>query len=143
MGMVEGNVPVGDNDWESIKNGGDDAIRRWIADQIAGKSCTVVLIGENTYQRKWVLHEISKSWNDKKGVLGVRIHGLKDRSGNKGVPGENPFSSITFNGSSRDLASVAKLYDPPFSSSTDVYDYIKQNLSGWVEKAIEIRNAHN
>jgi MTH538 TIR-like domain (DUF1863) len=143
MGMVEGNAPVSDNDWESIKRGGDDAIKKWIANQIGGKSCTVVLVGENTYQRKWVLYEISKSWNEKKGVLGIRIHGLKNSSGNQGISGPNPFSSITLNGNSKKLDSVVKLYDPPFTSSTYVYDHIKENLSDWVQKAIQIRDSHD
>lgn len=33
MGVIEGNVPVSDNDWETITRGGDAAIERWIADQ--------------------------------------------------------------------------------------------------------------
>jgi hypothetical protein len=38
------------------------------------------------------------------------------------------------------LSSIVKAYDPPYSSSTSVYDYIKENLADWVEKAISIRN---
>jgi hypothetical protein len=142
MGMVDGNAPVSDNDWESVKKGGDDAIKKWIANQLAGKSCTVVLVGENTYQRKWVLYEISKSWNDGKGVLGIRTHGLKNKDGNQGVSGGNPFSSITFNGNGKNLSSVVKLYDPPFTTSANVYNHIKENLSDWVEKAVEIRDSY-
>lgn len=48
MGMVDGNVPVSDNDWESVTRGGEDAIKRWIAGQLEGRSCTVVLVGQNT-----------------------------------------------------------------------------------------------
>lgn len=46
MGIVEGNVPLSDNDWEQIKKKGDKAIKQWIDDQLAGRSCTIVLIGE-------------------------------------------------------------------------------------------------
>ena len=45
MGMVDGNRPVSDNDWESITRGGDRAIRNWIGDQLHGRSCTIVLVG--------------------------------------------------------------------------------------------------
>jgi hypothetical protein len=38
------------------------------------------------------------------------------------------------------LASVVKAYDPPYSTSTYVYDHIKQNLADWVDEAITIRN---
>jgi hypothetical protein len=34
IGVIEGNKPVSDNDWESITKGGDDAIKRWIASQM-------------------------------------------------------------------------------------------------------------
>lgn len=48
MGVVEGNRPATDNDWETITKGGDTAIEKWIDDQLDGKSCTVVLIGAST-----------------------------------------------------------------------------------------------
>lgn len=46
IGVVEGNRPVSDNDWEAVKKGGDKAIESWINDQVSGKSCSVILIGE-------------------------------------------------------------------------------------------------
>src|SRR4029077_17596785 len=78
MGVIEGNVPVSDNDWEAVKKGGDKAIEKWIAEQLSGKSCAVVLVGAQTSERKWVIHEIQEAWNAKKGVVGVRIHNLKN-----------------------------------------------------------------
>jgi hypothetical protein len=35
---------------------------------------------------------------------------------------------------------VVKAYDPPYSRSTNVYDYITKNIEEWVEEAISIRN---
>jgi len=37
MGVLEGNVPVSDNDWESITKGGDKKIQDWIDGQVYGK----------------------------------------------------------------------------------------------------------
>ena len=34
MGVVEGNSPVSDNDWETVTGGGETAIKRWIDDQM-------------------------------------------------------------------------------------------------------------
>ena len=79
MGALEGNVPCSDNDWEAVKRGGDAAIKRWIAGQLNGKSCAVVLVGARTANRPWVIHEIEEAWNAGKGVVGIRIHNLKDR----------------------------------------------------------------
>ena len=142
MGMVEGNTPVADNDWEKVTKGGASAIEKWIADQLSGKSCTIVLIGANTAGRKWIDHEIIKSWNDEKGVVGVYVHNLKNLNGDQSSKGTNPFSSITMKRDNAKMSSIVKAYDPPYTASTSVYDHIKNNLSDWVEEAISIRNAY-
>ena len=59
-GAVEGNRPASDIEWETITRGGDAAIRHWIAEQLNGKSCLVVLIGSATAGRKWITYEIEK-----------------------------------------------------------------------------------
>jgi hypothetical protein len=71
MGVLEGNPPVSDNQWETIVGGGDAAIERWIDAQMSGRSCAIVLIGSATAGRKWITYEISKAWNDGKGVVGI------------------------------------------------------------------------
>lgn len=140
MGVIEGNTPVSDNDWEAVKRGGDKAIEAWIDSQLHGRSCTVVLVGEKTAGRKWIKHEIKESWNAGKGVVGVYIHNLKDSDGYQSQKGRNPFEDISIEGTK--LSTVVKLYDPPYKSSSYVYDYIKENIADWVEKAIQIRNSY-
>jgi hypothetical protein len=142
MGVIEGEPPVSDNDWETITKGGDAAIIKWINGQMSGKSCAVVLIGTNTAGRKWINHEIVKAWDDKKGVLGIYIHRLKNAEQAQSTKGANPFDNITLGGTNKKLSSVVKAYDPPYSDSTEAYAYIKKNLSDWVEAAITIRNAN-
>ncbi len=139
-GVVDGNAPVSDNDWEQITRGGDAAIQRWIDGQLSGKSCAVVLIGSATAGRKWIKYEIEKAWNDGKGLLGVYIHNLKDRTGQQSARGVNPFDDFTMKRDKAKLSSIVKVYDPPSISSTLVYDYIKQNFPNWVEEAIRIRS---
>lgn len=140
MGVIEGNKPVSDNDWEQITRGGDEAIKRWINEQMNGTSCTIVLIGSNTSTRKWIKYEIEKSWNDGKGLLAIYIHNLKDSNGNKSSKGSNPFDDFTMKRDNIKLSSIVKAYDPPYFDSQMVYDYIKKNLESWVEEAIKIRN---
>ncbi|MEV5475056.1 TIR domain-containing protein [Streptomyces sp. NPDC052207] len=137
MGVLEGNRPASDNDWEQVKKGGESAIRNWIDSQLRGRSCTVVLIGSGTAGRKWINYEIKKSWEDGKGVLGIYIHNLLDRGGYQSTKGRNPFSDYTIGGVN--MSSIVKAYDPPFTSSQYVYGHIKNNFADWVEEAIEIR----
>lgn len=137
MGVIEGNPPVTDNDWEEVTSGGESAIRNWINRQLSGKSCTIVLIGTGTAGRKWIKYEIEKSWNDGKGVVGVYIHNLLDRNNKQSPKGRNPFSDLAVGG--RSLSSIVKAYDPPYSSSSSVYSHISSNLESWVEEAISIR----
>ena len=139
MGVIEGNRPVSDNDWEQIKRGGDKAIQKWIDGQLKGKSCTIVLIGAKTAGRKWIDYEIEKSWNNEKGVLGIYVHNLLDADKNKSTKGKNPFAHFTMKRDEKKLSSIVKAYDPPYSNSKNVYAYIKKNLATWVEDAISIR----
>ena len=137
MGVIEGNTPVSDNDWEEIKGGGDEAIKQWISDQLHGRSCTVVLVGEKTAGRKWIKHEIKESWNSGKGVVGICIHKLKNQDGEQSEKGNNPFDDFTVDGTS--LSDIVKLYNPPYQRSDNVYNYIEEHISDWVEEAINIR----
>ncbi|MGA2285017.1 MAG: TIR domain-containing protein [Dehalococcoidia bacterium] len=140
IGVVEGNQPISDNDWETITKRGDDAIQEWIDGQLKGRSCTIVLIGAATAGRKWVKYEIKKSWKDGRGLVGIYIHNLKDQAGNQSTKGINPFGEFTVNDKS--LSSIVKAYDPPYSTSTNVYDHIKSNLGNWVEEAVSIRESY-
>lgn len=142
IGAIEGNKLASDNDWESITSGGDSAIKQWIAEQMKGKSCVVVLIGSATAGRKWINYEINKGWNDGKGLLGIYIHNLKDSKGNKSTKGTNPFSGFTVGDDKKNLSSIVKAYDPPYTASTSVYNHIKDNIVDWIEEAVEIRGEY-
>lgn len=140
IGAVEGSPAISDNDWETVTKGGDAAIQKWIDNQLFGRSCTVVMIGANTAGRKWIGYEILKSWNDRKGLVGVHIHNLLDRHGNQTLMGANPFGH--FNVGTTNMSNIVKTYNPPYLASTDVYGYIKDNLEKWVDEAVQIRANH-
>lgn len=140
IGVVEGNTPVSDNDWEEITTGGVTAIQNWIDEQLKGRSCTIVLIGQKTAGRKWIKYEIETSWNSDKGVLGIYIHNLKDSDENKSAKGKNPFDDFTVGTDKKKLSGIVKAYDPPYSISTNVYEHISENLENWVEEAVTIRD---
>lgn len=141
MGVVEGDAPVSDNDWETIVRSGDAAIQKWIDGQISGKSCTIVLIGSATADRKWIDYEIKKSWGAGKGLVGIYVHNLKDKNGNIANKGKNPFDGWTLKNGTVRLDKYVKLYDPNGWTSTDVYKSIKENIEGLVEDAITLRDS--
>jgi hypothetical protein len=142
MGVLEGNQPASDNDWEKVKKGGDDAIKKWIDGQLYGKSCAVVLIGANTAGRKWIRYEIETAWNEGKGVLGVYVHRLKDLDGNQSSQGTNPFEDFTMKKDGKKLSQIVNAYYPPYTDSKQAYAYIKDNLADWFEEAVRIRNEY-
>lgn len=135
IGALEDNKPVSANDWEEIKKKGDDAIKKWINDNMAYRSCVVVLIGEETSKRPWIKYEIRKAWDDGKGLLGVYIHNLKDPNTGKCSKGENPFLQFTF----KDGNGNVKTIPCKNPDSSDAYNNIADNLEDWVEEAIENR----
>jgi len=142
IGSVEGNEPASDNDWESITASApnkDQNIKNWIANQMSGKSCTVVLVGTNTAGRKWINYEIVQSWDQEMGVVGICIHGLKNSEENISTKGRNPFDSITHGNAGDKLSSIVKCYDPSGSNSKERYAWISKYLANAVEEAIKIR----
>jgi MTH538 TIR-like domain (DUF1863) len=140
IGVIEGNQPASDNDWESVTRGGDAAIERWIASQMKGKTCAVILVGNATANRKWINHEIVKAWDNRLGVVGIYIHGLKNLAGEISIKGSNPFDFIGNGKTGKKLSSIVKCYDPAGATSKDRYDWISNHLSNAVEEAVTIRN---
>jgi len=140
IGVLEGNSPVSDNDWETVKKGGDAAIKKWIASQLKGRSCTVVLVGAETADRKWINHEIIESWDAGMGVVGIHVHGLKDLNGYVSKKGRNPFNYINYGNTGKKLSSIVKCYEPAGSNSKERYAWIAKHLANAVEEAIKIRS---
>lgn len=134
MGALEENKPVSVNEWEQVKKGGDAAIEKWINDNMKYRSCVVVLVGEETANRKWVKHEIKKAWNDGKGLVGIYVHNLKCPRNGCSNKGTNPFDQFTINGKA--MSGIVKCYDP----GSDAYSNIKDKIENWVEEAITIRD---
>ncbi len=142
IGSIEGNRPASDNEWESITKGGDKAIQKWIADQLSGKSCVVVLVGSGTAHRKWINYEIVQAWNKGMGVVGIYVHGLKDLNGQITTQGANPFDYITHGNTGRKLSSIVRCYNPTGADSKAKYAWISEHLANAVEEAIRIRAAN-
>jgi hypothetical protein len=141
IGALEHDSPVSKNDWEEVKLGGDPAIEVWIEAQLKGKSCLICLIGAQTSERPWVIHEIKEAWNAGKGVVGIYVHNLKDSDQKQSIKGANPFDKLIFvQQPSKKFSSVGKAYDPGFTDSQQAYGWIADNIEAAVEEAIKLRD---
>lgn len=136
MGMVDSSSTFSDNDWEGVRLKTDTAIKKWIDEQMAYRSCIVVLIGATTSTRKWVKYEIEKAYELGKGIVGIRVDRLEDRNGEQTTEGSNPFYSMYTAGGSR-LSNYVTVFKSDYLSSKYVYDDIKDNIEQLIEDAID------
>ena len=115
---VDAVVAAGWNDaslWEEAKRNGDAEIRRLIDDGLKGTSVTAVLIGSDTANRPWVTYEIERSIERGNGLLGVRIHNIRDKDRRRSERGPIPKALDT--------------------GSYRIYDWSRSNFGRWVELA--------
>lgn len=150
---------------EKVKKRTGKEIRKWIDKQLNGKSVICVLIGSKTNKSKWVRYEIEKSIEQKKGLLGILIHDLKDVEGKTDKEGANPLSDYNENNFGENIKNalvgggagwgLARLVFPQLAISATIfgaalallesnddykiYDWIEDNgfnnLGDWIEKA--------
>jgi len=117
--------------WERVRLGGDRAIKRWIDNQIKGTTVTVVLIGSETYRRKYVKYEIEKSLERGNGLLGIYIHRLRNFQGLRSSKGRNPLDNYEVENETGRFVKLSNL--------VYTYDWVLHdgytNFGKWVEKA--------
>lgn len=107
--------------WEEVKRKGDSAIKATINEGLKGTTVTVVLIGAQTYQRKYVKYEMERSEARGNGLLGVYVGNLIDQNGNTSTNGPNPFKHV----------SLSKTYPTYYWFGDNGYT----SFADWVEKA--------
>jgi len=86
------------------------------------------------------------TWNQKKGLLGIYIHNLKNQVGRTAIKGRNPFelvnvevNSFFWGKQNRKLSDLIPIKDPWGWGSSGEYNDIKENLANWTEEAINTR----
>lgn len=136
----EPNKPVDHASWEALKRRGDDAVKEWINKQLDGSGVTVVLIGAYTSSRQYVKYEVQRSSDINKGIVGVRIHNLKNQDQETSSYGSNPLDDVSkevpiYAGSTymvkRKLSEIFKTYDYKLENGYE-------NFTKWVEEAANI-----
>lgn len=140
MNALEGNPLATPNGWEEVKRKGEGSIKKWIADEMYGRTCVIVLVGSSTASRPWVRYEIEKGWSDGRGVLGIRIHNLLDQNSTSSAFGANPFDLVKVE--NKYLSGTVPLKNPAGADSKAVYRTIADNIEDWIEEAIAVRKAN-
>ena len=116
--------------WEEVKRKGEDAIKSWIDNALVNTSVTVVLIGAETSQRKWVRYEVEKSIKRGNGLLGIYIHNIKDQNSRTDSKGDTTFGEISKNVFGKSVY---------FWEKYPIYDWVidngRDNLGKWVDEA--------
>jgi hypothetical protein len=123
-GAIEGVSAAGFQDaffWEETKRTGDVAVKKLIRSGLRNTSVTVVLIGAETANRRYLTYEVEQSVARGNGILGIRINNIKDKDGRTDPPGPVP-SALT-----------------SFGAAIYTWEYGK--LGEWVEKAYKSANA--
>jgi hypothetical protein len=63
--------------WERKKLEGDEAVKRLIREGIGYTSAVCVLVGTETWQRRWVKYEIARAIIDERGLLAIHLNNIK------------------------------------------------------------------
>ncbi|MDA2550188.1 TIR domain-containing protein [Bacillus cereus] len=72
------------------------ALKRLINGGLNNTSVTCVLIGSQTFNRRWVRYEIMKSIEKGNKIIGIHINRFKDKKGNIKSKGPNPFDYLGY-----------------------------------------------
>src|SRR5262249_44076841 len=80
--------------WEDAKKTSPLALKRLINGELENSSVTAVLIGSDTWARRWVRYEIMKSIERGNKVIGIHINSIKGKDGQIKLDGPNPFANL-------------------------------------------------
>ena len=76
--------------WESSRRTGPDSLKTLIREGIKNTSVTCVLVGVETYERRWVRYELARSLVKGNGLLAVKINLMGNQQGYVSKEGPNP-----------------------------------------------------
>jgi len=80
--------------WESAQKTGDLALKRLINGALERTTGTCILVGTETYKRRWVKYEIFKSLERNNGLIAVHINKIKGKDQKTKSNGQNPLEYL-------------------------------------------------
>ena len=97
--------------WESRQREGDESLKRLIREGVDYTSAVCVLIGSDTWTRRWVRYEIARAVIDGRGLLGVHINGIRHHQTKIANPsGLNPLEFLAVGKVQNNFLVPAKYY---------------------------------
>jgi hypothetical protein len=116
--------------WESAKRTSDLALKRLINGGLENTSNTCILVGTDTFDRRWVSYEIMKSLENENNIFCVHINSIKGKDGKTKSKGSNPLYYLGYSFS-------------PDGKKLNLHDYIDGKwikypvLEGWSVKEVD------
>jgi len=98
--------------WESKKLEGDEAVKALIRTGVQYTSAVCVLVGTETWSRRWVKYEIARAVIDGRGLLGVHINGLNHHQ--RRTPDQLGFNPLHLLGVYRHVNGQYYLYEKKY-----------------------------
>lgn len=80
--------------FESSKKESEDSLKTFLRKGLENTSVTCVLVGSETWTRRWVRYEIARSVLKRNGLLSVFIHGVANRDGVITTKGPDPLAQM-------------------------------------------------
>ena len=121
-------------EFERIKRDGEESIKRWIDKQLSGTSVTVVLIGSETLDSKYVQYEIEQSHERGNAIIALKIGKVKNLSQKTSI--SQSVVKIIGKKKNGELLWFDEIIDRE-------YDYIKNdgfnNLEKWIENVDKVK----
>jgi hypothetical protein len=97
--------------WEAKQIEGDDAVKRLIREGVEYTSAVCVLVGSETWARRWVRYEIARAIIDERGVLAVHLNSIKHhRTLTAHTRGENPLAYMAVGKVQEDVWKPVRYY---------------------------------
>lgn len=97
--------------WESRKLEGDDAVKRLIREGVEYTSAVCVLIGTDTWLRRWVKYEIARAIVDGRGLLGVHLNSIRHHhTKTPHTRGHNPLEFLAVGKVQEAILSIPRYY---------------------------------
>jgi hypothetical protein len=80
--------------FEAAKKESDESLKSFLREGLKNTSVTCVLVGAETWSRRWVRYEIVRSIIKGNGLLSVDIHGVKNQDGLTVSQGPDPLNNV-------------------------------------------------